>query len=344
MDNMTGDNRYTTKGRTWKDRREFISRIGRKIAKRMSWLNFVKFICLVIAISLIAALVIRIVSPNALSILTDIKPEYILLALAVTLLFPYISNIEALGVKISIKEQVNDLSAWADASSYYPLATDYQSEGDFFLAEKYFNKCLEKSGDYWPALFRLGVLYDEKDEKTLQDWDKAISYYKRVLEIDKDNFYSDYNLAAAYLNAPRQIKDPEKALYYANKMLDQIPSYTDAIYFKGEALNYLGRYKEASDTLNTINKDQMKDYFWVSYELAIADFNKEEKITQDILDKMKDNLDKIYEAAEKAGKEASETNDFLKALEENLKQFKDPYHPLVKTFLDEKKPKTDVTG
>lgn len=333
---MTWNKRNRAKNLSWEYYGKSITDNIKFIAKHLSWMNYVKFICVIVAILLIVALVIKMVWPNALPKITEIKPETILLALAIALLLPYISNIEALGVKIETREQVKELSAWVNASSYYPLAVDYQGEGDAFLAEIYYRKCLEICDSFWPALFRLGTLYDEKDEseKNLDDYSAAIYYYNKVNEFDKDNFYAYYNLATVYLNAPPPIRNPQKALEFAEKMLEIIPSYADALYFKGEALNYLHRYQEAFKILDIIiNDNLMKDRYWALYELTIAKSNLENQLTQD-------DLDKIYKAAEDIG----EAENFLDSLSKGDTQEQFISHQgLIKEFLTKKEIKLDVT-
>lgn len=257
-----------------------------------SWESYVKLICGIAIIMLLTAIVVKLVRPTWL---TGGTIETLLVALAVAILIPYVSNFEALGVKVAVREKVEELSAWAKASPYYTLGSEYEVEGDLILAEQYYLKSLQECPTFWPSLFGLGSVYHESASKTENpdEYSKAISHYHRVLELDEDNIYSYNNLAAIYVNGPRQIRNAEKALDCANKALEIIPSFYDASYYKGVALNNLNSqesYLEAHDTLQGImDAGGLQDYkHWVMYELNVSKSNLGNAITLEDIEQMFD--------------------------------------------------------
>ena len=81
-------------------------RVVKLLTKKFTWVSYVKLICGLVAILMIVLVIIKLANPD---LLPEVKFEVVLLALAIALLLPYISNIEALGVKVSVKEQVQEL-------------------------------------------------------------------------------------------------------------------------------------------------------------------------------------------------------------------------------------------
>jgi tetratricopeptide (TPR) repeat protein len=130
----------------------------------------------------------------------------------------------------------------------------------------------------------LASVYHEEEE-----YEKAIPYYRQVLKLDPDNVYASNNLAEVYLNAPPPLQKAETALAFAEDALRILPSFGPPYYYKGEALNRLGRHDEAHKTLTGAiergfaSKDNT---YWMMYELAIADSRMKELVTQERLSMM----------------------------------------------------------
>ncbi|MEW6092704.1 MAG: tetratricopeptide repeat protein [Chloroflexota bacterium] len=250
------------------------------LGKLFTWTNFVRLICGILAVVFLAAVVVKIVKPE---LLTGLKIETILAALAIAILFPYISQLEAFGVKVEIRKQVEDLSSQIKALPDYMLGSEYHTEDDYEMAEQSYRKSLEQCPTFWPAILGLaGVYHDE------ENFAKAIREYKRVLELDKNNVYALNNLADVYTISDPPLKSPEKALEAANLALQIVPSKGSTLHYKAVALNELGRYREARDILNAIiSQDMLEDQcHWVMYELAIANSRLGTKISLDYLGKM----------------------------------------------------------
>ncbi len=273
----------------------------------VKWENIVRLTCVIAIILLLTIITIKLTNP---SFLTDVKLEILLIALGVAVLFPYITNFEALGVKVSVKEKVDDLTAWTKALPYYTLGSEYEGEGDLVLAEQYYLKSLNECPTFWPSLVAMGSLcqdYADRD-KDPQEYSKAIMYYHRVLDLDKENVYSYNNLAALYANAPPQVRDLKQAVECADAALKIIPSFYDATYHRAEALNNVGddkSYQEARRSLSVVKDEPEVGYYrhWILLELAVAESGLGTAVTPEKLDDM-------LELAERN----SEGDDFLKYL------------------------------
>ena len=249
--------------------------------KNLTWTSFVKLVCGIVALLLIGCVIAKIIQPEALK---DFKFETLLMALAIAILLPYFSQLEAFGVKVSVREQVDNLSTWVKASPYYTLGSECEVEGDNLLAERYYLKGLEECPTFWPSILGLASIYHEKGE-----YDRAIVYYQDVLKLNPDNVYTYNNLANIYLNAKPPIYDPKKALGFAEEAIKHLPSLGSAYYYKGWALNDLQNYEAARNTLRGALDSQFAlkdDAYWIAYELAVAKSHLTEPVTVADLDKM----------------------------------------------------------
>jgi tetratricopeptide (TPR) repeat protein len=248
--------------------------------KRLTWTNFVRLICGILVVIFIASIVTKIVNP---ALLVEVNFETILLALAIALLFPYISQLEAFGVKVEIRKQVDDLSSQIKAMPDYMLGSEYQVAGDYEMAEQSYRKSLEQCPTYWPAILGLASVYHDEEY-----FPKAVMEYKRVLELDKNNIYALNNLADVYTISDPPLRNPTKAIEAADQVLQIIPNKGSTLHYKSVALNELGRYKEARDILNAvINQSLLEDQrHWVMYELAIANSGLGTSVSLDYLEHM----------------------------------------------------------
>jgi len=248
--------------------------------KRLSWDIFFKIICGLLAILLLISIIIKLFEPNRLA---DIKLETVLIILAVVIVLPYITNLEAFGVKMEIKKKIDDISSKINALPDYILGKEYHSEGDLTLAERAYRTSLEKCNDFWPAIIGIASICIDKE-----DYEKAIMEYNRVLEIDPNNPYVFNDLAAIYLDAPSPITDARKALEMANKSLELVPSMASSLYYKGEALNKLSLYDEAYSLLKgMVSKDLPKGHaHWTMCEFMIATSQLGKGISEESLKKL----------------------------------------------------------
>lgn len=248
--------------------------------KLFTWDLFLKVLCSFLAISLLTAIIIKLAN-NGLS---EIKLETLLLIFGITILLPYISKLEAFGVKMEVKKRVDNLSAKVQALPDYVLASEYHSEGDYTLAERSYRASMEQSPDFWPAIFGLACVYHDREE-----YEMAIMEYNRVLGIDPNNIYVFNNLAEVYLISPMPLKNPKKALEMAEKALLLVPALGSALYYKAEALNRLQEYSQAKNILKSIISNNIlpAERHWAMFELCVAKSNLgNEKLLEEDLDRM----------------------------------------------------------
>ena len=263
-----------------------------------TWIDFVKLVCAIVAVVLLVCLIVKLgaILLGRPDVLKEYKPEYLLVALAAAILLPFLSQIEAFGVKMSVREQVDNLSSWIDALPYYTLGSECERDHDNELAERYYFESLERCPTFWPSLLGLGSVYQEKKE-----YDKAVPYYREVLKLDPDNVYAYNNLAAIYVEAKPPLGNAETGLAFAEDALRILPSFDHAYYFKGTALNLLGRYDEAREILKgSIDRGFASESieYWMMYELAIArskSSKTNERVTEEKLEEI---LDKARNAPE----------------------------------------------
>ncbi|MFH0960333.1 MAG: tetratricopeptide repeat protein [Pseudomonadota bacterium] len=250
------------------------------MARYFRWDVFFKVVCGASAIVFLSAVVVKLARPASLS---EVKLETLLLILGAIIMFPYISQLEAFGVKMEIKKKVDDLAARVQALPDYVLASEYHWEGDYTLAERAYRASMERCSDFWPAIFGLAGVFHDREE-----YDKAIMEYNRVLTVEPNNVYVLNNLADVYLSAPQPIMDPSKALDMANQAIQIVPSLGSALYYKGEALNRLGSFDQARSILSGIlAKDMLPAQpHWVMYELSVANSNLGTRISEECLDRM----------------------------------------------------------
>lgn len=234
--------------------------------KKFPWDLFFKLICGSSALVFLAAIILRLFAGN----LTSVKLEYLLLSFGLSIILPYLSQLDAFGVKFELRKKVEDLSEQITALPDYVIGSEYDEDEDYMLAEKYYNSSLMKCNDFWPALLGLASIYDDQGL-----YEKAYEKYKKVLKIDPENAYALNNLAAFHIYSPWPYYDPEKAIENADQVLEIVPNLNSALYYKGEALNRNGSYTAAYDLLKKLlDSDNFPSAKHdILYELAVAGSN-----------------------------------------------------------------------
>jgi tetratricopeptide (TPR) repeat protein len=260
-----------------------------------SWSDTVRIICGIIAVLLVAVFVVKLFRSD---FLTNFSLEVVLIALAVALLFPYITSFEALGVKVELTTKVDQVTSWANATPYYILASEYEDEKDYLLAEQYYEQSLVKCPDFWPAIFGEASVYDSlaEDSGKQRDFTRAINRYLDVLKLEENDLYTLNNLAAIYLSAPDPIHNPQTSQEYADKALEIMPSFGSCLYYKAEALNYQKNFQGAAEACDDIISQKLMahsdDLYWVFYEQVLANSNLGKGLKAE-------DLEMIYHLAEK---------------------------------------------
>jgi len=256
------------------------------------------------------------------SMLQATRYEYLLIALVVFLVIPYLGKLEAFGVKVEIRKRMDEIESRLKALPDYLLGSEYCDEQDFQLAKDCFHRSLSIDPTFWPALLNLGYIAHE--EKVFED---AFRLYKKVLEIDPENIYALNNLADAYLYSPPPFRNPEKALSCAETILSICEGMGSALLYKAEALNRLKRPDEAIIILQQILDNNLipKQKHWVKYELALAKSKRGEIIDRNL-------LDRIYKIALDNG----EGEYFLEMAKEEAELFNEPDRVQIIKFVEEK--------
>ena len=125
-----------------------------------------------------------------------------------------------------------------DESNYSALMTlskIYSDFGMFEQAREYAEKLQKKYPDSKDTLFTLGFVY-----QSLGRLKKAISLYKKFLEIEK-NYFVYLNMGMSYA----LLKYYRKAIENIDKAIEMEPESSEAYIEKGDCLTMMGKYNEA---------------------------------------------------------------------------------------------------
>ena len=120
-------------------------------------------------------------------------------------------------------------------SALMSLSKLYSDFGMFEQAKEYAEKLQQKYPDSRDTLFTLGFVY-----QSLGRLKKAISLYKKFLEIEK-NYFVYLNMGMSYA----LLKYYRKAIENIDKAIEMEPESSEAYVEKGDCLTMMGRYDEA---------------------------------------------------------------------------------------------------
>ena len=242
------------------------SSVMKSLSKISFWDLFFKIICGISAIVFLVAIIYKLKSGD----LTKIDLKYLLLGLGAAVILPFLTQLDAFGVKLELRKKVEIISGQLEALPDYVIGSEAENEGDIYLAKNYYKLSLEKNYKFWPSILALASL-DDDDEK----YNDAIAGYKNVLKIDNENVYALNNLASTFLYAGPPNYNTQKALECADKALEIIPTLGSALFYKGEALNRLKSYSDAYEILAEVfNSETLpKALDDVLYEMIISNSN-----------------------------------------------------------------------
>lgn len=143
--------------------------------------------------------------------------------------------------------------------AYVELGLIYSTRGNP-IAIDYFNNALNINPQSIEALYASGMFYQEKD-----DAENAINAYNKILAIDPNNPFANYNLG--YVNLVI-LGEYEQAIRYF-EIVEQIdPAYYEATYNKAYCHELLGNYQMARELYNLVLEKQ------VNYPMAIEGLNR----------------------------------------------------------------------
>ena len=122
-------------------------------------------------------------------------------------------------------------------------ATDWFQKGynaflndDYDKAIKYNQKAIEINPDFAIAYNNMGIAYARKE-----NYNKAIEYFKKAIEINPDDAEAYYNMGLIYADKGNY----DKAIEYYKKAIEINPDFADAYYNMGIAYHLKLNYDEA---------------------------------------------------------------------------------------------------
>lgn len=143
--------------------------------------------------------------------------------------------------------------------AYLELGLIYSTRGNP-IAIDYFNNALNINPQSIEALYALGMFYQEAD-----DAENAINAYNKILAIDPNNAFANYNLGYVHLVL---LNDYEQAIRYFEVAEQFNPDYFEATYNKAYCYELLGDYQTARDLYKEVLEKQ------VNYPRAIEGLNR----------------------------------------------------------------------
>ena len=143
--------------------------------------------------------------------------------------------------------------------AYMQLGLIYSTVGNR-IAIDYFNNALNIDPQSIEAIYALAMFYQQAG-----DAENAIAAYNKLILLDPQNVYANYNLGYVHLVL---MGDFEQAIDFFDKALALKPDYFEAIYNLGYCYELLGDY----DMARNLYKDVLE--LEVNYEKAIAGLNR----------------------------------------------------------------------
>lgn len=134
---------------------------------------------------------------------------------------------------------ISTINGVYDASSYIMnlrLGWLNYLAGEYAKSQSYYKKAIALESKSVEA--RLGYVYPAS---AIENWDDVIKTYNDILTIDPNNSVVNYRLAYIY----NYRKEYEKAVSYAQKVVQLYPFDYDANFLLGQAYISLGKIKEA---------------------------------------------------------------------------------------------------
>jgi len=138
------------------------------------------------------------------------------------------------------------LSEVRDAEFYYIKGTEHFHHSEYDSAISYYEKALEIDTKHTDSLVLRGCCYQEKG-----DYDKAISDYSKAIEIDPNDYYAHQNRGYLYTMKGEY----DQAISDYSKLIEMFPS-TSHYYDRGWTYYYMNDYDNAiQDLIKSINLD-----------------------------------------------------------------------------------------
>ncbi|MCK4796405.1 MAG: tetratricopeptide repeat protein [Spirochaetes bacterium] len=134
-------------------------------------------------------------------------------------------------------------------------------KGEYDKAIEYYNKAIELDPNYTYAYYNRGSAWENKGE-----YDKAIKDYNKAIELDPNYTYAYHNRGIAW----GKKGEYDKAIKDYNKAIELDPNYTSAYNSRGRAWYYKGKYDKAiKDFIKTEELDPNYPFAYFS-ELIVS--------------------------------------------------------------------------
>jgi len=146
-------------------------------------------------------------------------------------------------LEISLKN--DNLNVSADLNEY--IGETYELMGDFEKSLEYFNKCLEAQPNNLRFLFNRAYLYSDYDYNN----EALVDYLKHLTLPDGNTYLVNNNIAVIYEG---YVKDYDKAIDYYSKALEIDPSDPDGLAYINKAFVYFNRLNKSDIALEVMNK------------------------------------------------------------------------------------------
>jgi|GEM_PF-1440532 hypothetical protein len=144
----------------------------------------------------------------------------------------------------------------ASPIEYYNNGVKAFNEKDYIKAIEYFLKALELNKNYYNAIFYLGLSYFN-----LKNYNLSLDYFLKAEELVSTDYLLIYHIALNY----RYLNNFEKAFQYINKVKKLKPTYLESYYLEAEIYLKQGYLPQALNIYQNILKDYPND--WKTYLL-----------------------------------------------------------------------------
>ena len=166
------------------------------------------------------------------------------------------------------------------------LACDYYNKKEYEKSIELFNKCIENGGARDDSYMMIGLAYvklnhpekaleiikETKDKenyllnhfiifKELEEYDKAIEYGDKLLELNPENTFALHHMSDLY----DELDDKERSMFYFNEISNVVPAVKSIVLIR---LYSLGKYDEVIESF-----EELKAKGMFEKDLESAHFN-----------------------------------------------------------------------
>lgn len=154
------------------------------------------------------------------------------------------------------------------ANEYYAEGLEFLEKGLYDKAAKKFTKAIKKDDSFILAIDNLAVSY-----RKMEDYHKAIHYYKKSLSIYPEGEFALLNIAVAY----SLLNDLENSLLYYQQLNSFYPAKPESYFGMARISILTGEYENALDNILVAHKmyvDEESEYAEDSQQLINVLYHK----------------------------------------------------------------------